>query len=595
MRVQLAGVRRTDATFRFFFEGEPVSAWPGESLAAALVAAGIYGLRQGRSGDLRGVFCGMGVCGECQVLVDGHSRRACMEPAMPGLQVSRHPARVTPTEVPAEPDDGAWTELSPDVLVIGAGPAGLSAAETAAKEGLDVLVLDERRYPGGQYFKQPGSGFAVDEHAIDGQFAAGRRLIERAEAAGVQLRPGVTAWGAFDRNRIAAAGDEGNLLVAAKRIVLSPGAYERALPVPGWTLPGVMTTGAAQTLLRAYQTAPGRRVLIAGNGPLNLQVAYELCRAGVEVAAVAELAAPPWRAPPGAALAMSLSSPRLTLTGIRHCVSLARHGVPLLYRRVLSAVEGGDSVECATVASVDAAGKIVRGLEQRFDVDAVCVNYGFLPQSELARALDCEFEYDAGSGQLRARRAVDGRSSVPEVFIVGDAGGLGGAKLAAAQGQLAGLSIVQDLRPSTRGLASAARRVRRRRRRDARFQDALWTVFQAPFLTTQLAQPGTPVCRCEDVPLRSLERLLRNKEPGLAAIKKATRAGMGRCQGRYCATLIAAMAAQDGAARLSPANLFAPRPPAKPIAAGWLATPCGSPLQARDVNSTTGRNANKSS
>lgn len=592
MRVTIPGIRRSRATFRFFFADEEITAHPGESIASALLAAGIYGLRETRAGDLRGVFCGMGVCGECQVLVDGESRRACMEAARPDLRVNRHPAHYRPLETSPLQQHQGWSQQSPDVLVVGAGPAGLSAARVTANAGLDVLVVDERRRPGGQFFKQPASGFEVAEEFLDSQFTAGRRLIHDAEASGARFSFGTTAWGVFDGYRIAATTADTNLLISAKRIVLSPGAYERALPVPGWTLPGVMTTGAAQTLLRAYQTAPGQRVLIAGNGPLNLQVADELCRSGVEVAAVAELAAAPWRGALSSALSMTLASPSLALAGVRHLSRLARRRVPVHYQHVLISVDGKEKVSHASIAAVDSVGNIISGTEQRFEVDAVCLNYGFLPQSELPRALGCKFDYDLATGMLSARRSDDGRTNVAEVFIAGDAGGLGGAKVAADQGQLAGLAVINDLLPSS-GAGTAAARTRRRLRRNADFQHALWRVFRGPTVNLQLAESETPICRCEDIQRWDFDQLLRRKHAGLAAIKKATRAGMGRCQGRYCMTLITALAVEHGHAPARAGDFFAPRPPAKPLAIGRLCEPCGNPLQAADVNSTTGRTANK--
>jgi NADPH-dependent 2,4-dienoyl-CoA reductase/sulfur reductase-like enzyme len=591
MRIRVPGISRGIAAFSFLFEQQAVKAYAGETIAAALISAGIYGFRETRSGKIRGVFCGMGVCGDCQVVVDGESRRACMEEAREGAVVTRHPALASTR--PAQPR-GHTGELAPDVLVIGAGPAGLSAALTAAAASLDVLVVDERKMAGGQYFKQPAAGFAVDEAAVDHQFAEGCELIRSCREGGVRLLFGATAWGAFGDDRIAILTPENNFIVRARRIVLSTGAYERALPVPGWTLPGVMTTGAAQTLLRAYQTAPGKRVLIAGNGPLNLQVADELCKAGVEVVAVAELASAPWQGAVVSALAMGFYSPTVALTGLNHLLRLRRRRVPVYYRHVLTSVEGDDKAARATISPTDPSGNVYPDSGLSFDIDAVCLNYGFLPQSELARALGCTFDFDRARGQLRAKRDLDGRTSVDHVFIAGDAGGLGGAKVAMDQGELAGHAIAQDLLPTRSPKSREIRRVRRRLQRHTGFQKALWSVFAAPYIANQLTLDDTLICRCEEIAQRSLTTLLRTQHPTLAATKKATRAGMGRCQGRYCTPLIAALSEASGGIQPTADDFFAPRPPARPVPVGRLSQACGLELQAIDLNSTTGRNANKS-
>lgn len=595
MRVHTPGIRRAAAAFEFRFEERSVTAYDGETIASALIAAGIYGFRETRSGQPRGVFCGMGVCGDCQVLIDGESRRACMEPARAGVLVRRHPARLSPRPPRARDTTEDWLEIAPDVLVIGAGPAGLSAAKTAAAAGLEVLVVDERSKAGGQYFKQPADGFDIDESLIDPQFAEGRTLIRDAQACGVQFYSGATVWGVFGGDRLAVLTADANLMIRPRRFVLSPGAYERVLPVPGWTLPGVMTTGAAQTLLRAYQTAPGRRVVIAGNGPLNLQVADELSKAGVDVACVAELAPPPWQGRLRSSIAVALHSLPLLLAGMRHLLNLRRRGVPVLYDHVLTSVDGHGKASRASVAKVDRNGSVLEKSRRDFDVDAVCVNYGFLPQSELARAFGCQFEYEQRTERLVARRQVDGRSSVPHVYIAGDAGGLGGARFAIDQGVLAGLAIVADLgaapRSSYPDLTRRYRRIHRRLHRHSRFQAALWQVFSSPCLSVELSRPDSLICRCEEIDRQSLERVLTSQRSSLAGVKKATRAGMGRCQGRYCSTLLAALSAHSGGPPITAEDLFAPRPPAKPVPIGRVARPCGSAPEIIEIDTTTRRDA----
>lgn len=574
MRIAQPGITRSAECFTFTFDGEPITAFPGETIAAALVAARRTTCRETRAGEPRGVFCGMGVCGECSVIVDGRARRACMEMAAPGQRVERQPAwRSLPESPPppgASPGVTQWRDV--DILVVGAGPAGLAAAAAAARSGANVLVVDERAKAGGQYFKQPGSGFAVDETRIDAQFAEGIALYRDAAAAGAEFLFGATVWGAFPGPEISVSTDAGNLILSARRIIVSPGAYERPLPFPGWTLPGVMTTGAAQTLLRAYQTAPGERVLVAGNGPLNLQVARELDAAGARVVAVVELARGPSLGGAVDAVRMSIASPGLVLAGAGHLLRLIRSRVPVLYRHVVVEASGEGRVSEVAVAPVGSDGAPVAGQVIRFDVDTVCLGYGFQAQSEIARALGAEYDMSTATGASSCERDSCGRTSSPAVFVTGDARGLGGARVAMAQGALAGAEAARDLGHAADGaLRRALRRHRRDLRRHRRFQRALWSFYAAPPVALSVANRDTIICRCESVTLGRVEEVLSAGVGSLGALKRETRAGMGRCQGRYCAALLAQAVRGSGCPVQGDDAFFAPRPPFKPLAIADIA------------------------
>jgi NADPH-dependent 2,4-dienoyl-CoA reductase/sulfur reductase-like enzyme len=349
-----------------------------------------------------------------------------------------------------------------------------------------------------------------------------------------------------------------------------------------------MTTCAAQTLLRAYHITPGRRILIAGNGPLNLQVAHELTRAGAEVVALAETAAAPFLSAPAAVLTMASSAPALLATGLRQTLELRLRGVRIMHRHALARVEGDQRVTRATVAKVDSSGRAVDGTQKSFDVDAVCVNYGFLPQNELARALGCSFDFDARTASFVAQRDDDGRSSLANVFIIGDAGGMRGARFALAQGALAGAAVAADLGRAPVDVAIWKRELRRHER----FQDALWQLFSAPTLITQLTEPTTLICRCEEVDRRTLEERLDRHASTFGTLKRATRLGMGQCQGRYCGTLCAEMLRERIGTAPAVDDFFAPRAPSKPVSIAQLAGDAGPEPAAVDILRTVGRDAN---
>ncbi|WP_426954704.1 FAD-dependent oxidoreductase [Muricoccus radiodurans] len=547
----------TGEPFTFTFEGRAIEALPGETIGTALSAAGILAFRHTASGVPRGLHCGMGACWDCLVAVGGHvNQRACMTKAKPGMQVTG-----TCADLPA-PLSMPWPSeeaRAPDVLVVGAGPAGLSAAIAAAEAGAGVLVLDERAEAGGQYLKD------TPAHAVmqpDRQFRAGYVLRARAKAAGVEILQDSVAWGAFPpgevHGEIAPAPDPDHAATVAalrgghalalrpRRLILASGAHERPVPIPGWTLPGVMTTGAMQTLVRSGRVSPAERVVIAGNGPLNLQLAAELLAGGATVAAVVETAPRPgpraWRD----ALRMGLRAPDLAWDGTRYLLALRRAGVPVIWGATLLGCEGEDSFTALRIATASG--------EQRIAAGVLALNHGFQAETGLARALGAAHRVGA-AGTLETVTEEDGRTSVPGVFAVGDGAVMGGARAALARGRLAGLTAARDLGHAVPDDAAD----RRALHRALRFQAALWRLYAAPPLPVPTGD--TIACRCEEVPASALQG-----HGGAVAARRATRAGMGRCGGRFCgATLHAILGAASGEA-----GFAAPRAPVRPVPAAAL-------------------------
>jgi NADPH-dependent 2,4-dienoyl-CoA reductase/sulfur reductase-like enzyme len=491
-----------------------------------------------------------------------------MTPVAEGMVVSRQPVLPDLASLAPEPPP-VHREIACDVLVVGAGAAGMLAAAHAAEAGLDVLLADERPKLGGQFYKQPVG--AVDEAALDPQYRAGRALVARLERSGATVLSQTTVWGAFGPHELAAYAPGESLVLRPRRLVLATGAYERGVPLPGWTLPGVMTTGAAQTLLRAYQVVPGRRVLVAGNGPLNMQVAAEIVRAGGTVAALAELAPRPVPGRVVAATRMLALAPDLIRDGFGYQATLRRAKVPTRHRTALVRAEGGASVERATIARIDEHGRAVPGTEETFAVDAICTGYGFLSSSELARAAGCRHAFDEQQGQLVVVHDGRGRTSVDDVWSIGDGAGVAGARVARALGTLAAVDVVRSLglEPGE-ALLGEERSATRAHGRASRFQDALWQLYRGPRLDDRLAADETLVCRCENVTRSAIGAAVSERIEHVGAIKRATRAGMGGCQGRYCGVVAAAMSGRERGAALGERSLFAPSAPIRPARIGDL-------------------------
>jgi D-hydroxyproline dehydrogenase subunit alpha len=549
------------------FEGRRLNAQAGESLAATLTAHGIMTLRTTRNEAERGMFCGMGVCQDCLVEIDGKpEQRACMTKVDRPLRVRRaaHWRALVSSE------SGSNVEVvveRPELLVIGAGPGGLSAAIAARRTGAQVIVVDERSQAGGQYFKQIGvetsAGLAADQ-----QHREGAALIETARGLGVEIRSNVMVWGAFDPDGYAAIAQGRSYRFLPKATIIATGAYERGWPVPGWTLPGVMTTGAAQTLWRTARRLPGRRILIAGNGPLNLQLAAELIEGGAEVVAVVEAAKRPGLAQLGALCAMASASPGLVRDGLRYHLRRRTSGAEMIHGMVVGSIDKGVNGLQVRLVAAEAS----RHEHRKFDVDVVCLGYGFEPSNELLRVLGCSHDFDPVRRHLVTRRDNRGRTDVAATYALGDCTGLGGARAALAEGTLIGLCAAEDLGHAIDGgLAARRKHATAMLARHRRFQRALWSLYAAPGYATRLATPETLICRCEEITFGEVEAALAESVSEVGAVKRRTRLGMGRCQGRYCAPVLEALMAERLGAPRGELTGFAPRVPVKPVSIEELA------------------------
>lgn len=554
------------------FEGAEFEARHGESLAAALIAGGVRHFRETRNGACRGIFCGMGVCQECLVEIDGRpNQRACMTKVVAPISVKRCIGNSPlPLAVAQAVVIRPITVQTPDVLVIGAGPGGLAAALAARQAGASVVVLDERSLAGGQYFKQV-SVEGPDIAAPDRQHRQGAKLIKEVGDAGVELIGDALVWGAFEPGEYGVAIDGHTQRFKPRCTIIATGAYERGWQVPGWTLPGVMTTGAAQTLWRTARRLPGRRVLIAGNGPLNLQLAAELRAGGATVVAVVEAAAAPGLATLPSLLRMALAAPGLVLDGLAYRRALQRGEGRMIHQALVAAIQAEG--ETLRVSLCDTAGK---PLAEVFEVDCVCLGYGFEPANELLRALGCSHDYDEQRRQLVTRRDARGQTDIDNVFALGDCTGLGGAKAALAEGRMVGLEAALACGFELSGeLHESGREAEAELKRQRAFQRALWTLYQAearpPAMIKGTAQADCLVCRCEEVSFATLQRALEDGISTVGAIKRHTRIGMGRCQGRYCAATLDEKVCEMTGSQRSQMSGFAPRLPVKPLTIAELA------------------------
>ncbi|EHN10247.1 Putative oxidoreductase in 4-hydroxyproline catabolic gene cluster [Patulibacter medicamentivorans] len=459
-----------------------------------------------------------------------------------------------------------------DVLVVGGGPAGLSAATVAARHGLDVALVEERVTLGGQVHKQPGPGIVVrDPAAMGREYREGRALIDAAEASGATIMTS-TAVVAVEGDAVVLVPDGGRArTVRARRLVLAPGAHDRPVAFPGWTLPGVLTAGGMQTIVKAQRVLPGRRVVFAGAGPLALAFPAQLLGYGAGIRTVLE-AGPPPRI--GDLLRIAGAAPgnrHLLQDAVRYRAALLRERVPLRYRRIVVRAEGDGRVEQVTHAAVDADWRPIAGSEEREPADVLCLGYGFVPSIELLRLAGCDFDFDEQLGGYVVRRDDWLRTSRPHVLAAGDGTGVEGSVVAVAEGRIAGLGAALDLgaidAATAEREAAPARRLRGRRQALTRALRRMHDVGPGVF---ELTTPETTVCRCESVTAARLAETIDGTRD-INVVKALTRAGMGPCQGRSCQRQVAAMIARRHRQPLGAVELATPRMPVRPVPIGALA------------------------
>src|SRR5262249_37982566 len=280
-----------------------------------------------------------------------------------------------------------------DLLVVGGGPAGLAAAAEASSLGLSVLLADERPALGGQIFKQPG--LVARNHAgLGSDRPRGRALIEAAERSGTRVLLRTSCVTLRGTEAVLVTEGERARAVTTRAVLVAAGAHDRPVVFPGWTLPGVLTAGAAQTIVKAHRVAPGTRGLVAGSGPLAPRFPAPLPPYGVNVVAALEAGPMPGPASLTRLVAAARGNVPLLRDAARYRLELLRARVPLRYSRIVVRAEGRERVEAAVHAEVDADWRVVAGAEETIEVDALWVGYGFFPSLELPPVARRELRYD---------------------------------------------------------------------------------------------------------------------------------------------------------------------------------------------------------
>ncbi|ACG78784.1 sarcosine oxidase, subunit alpha [Phenylobacterium zucineum HLK1] len=445
-----------------------------------------------------------------------------------------------------------------DVLVIGAGPAGMSAALDLQARGFSVTVVDDQPAPGGRIFA------AIEtREAKTAEEQGGAALVTRFRHGGGDYLPSTEVWQIEGGPRVfLSSGGEARMLEPAF-VVFATGAQERPMPFPGWQLPGVMTVGAAQILLKTARQIPDRPVWLAGSGPLLLLYIQQLVDAGGEVAGVIDTT------PPGRAVA---AAPHL-LGALRYGAADLIRGLnwllPRSRRRIIRGVVALEALGSERLTGVRY--KTRGGRTGEIPTEHLLVHDGVIPGVHATLAAGCEHQWNVSQRAFEPVTDGYGATSKPSIFVAGDAATIGGARMAPVSGRLAAIGVARAAgKLSPREAEAEAAPLRRTLANNARFRRFLDAAF--PGMTLGIPD-STMVCRCEEVTAGQVRTALRDRPHlGPDGVKATTRAGMGPCQGRQCAPTLSRLTAETHQLPFGAVGFLKIRPPLKPLTLKELAS-----------------------
>lgn len=453
-----------------------------------------------------------------------------------------------------------------DIAIIGGGPAGQAAARETLAAGLTTIMLDEQARPGGQILRQPPAAFGVSNWMAGRLYRPLRDLLARTEAdPRLDWRGGTSVVGIeriADHFRLTVSGATSGT-VPARRVLIAAGCYDMPVAMPGWTLPGVMSAGAVQTMLKSQQVVAGQPIVLLGSHPLLLVLATQLLDAGAEIAAI--LMPQTYGQMARAAL------PHLAGASLSPGPLMAAGAAMLRLRRAgVSVMMGARPIGFAGKnGRLDAVNYARGGQVRRIRAQVAAVGYGFLPQSDLPRQIGAAVRWaqPAGGWETLCDEAM--RSSVPGLYVAGETTGVTGADAAMAEGQIAGIAMAMDAALSD---AQALRRMAKARARRARMQPfiELLRAVANPSPYWPQATPETLLCRCEDISLAQVDSAMaaaarHSPAADASAIKHRCRIGMGLCQGRSCEHALVRRIAAARGCDPDEVGPFRPRFPARPI------------------------------
>ncbi|MGB3742093.1 MAG: FAD-dependent oxidoreductase [Castellaniella sp.] len=455
-------------------------------------------------------------------------------------------------------------DVQVDVVVIGAGPAGMAAATEASRQGLSVVLLDEQHAVGGQIYRQITQADANRQAILGPDYQKGSQIAQAFLSSGAQYWPNTAVWQLTRERRVHALRDGHVLsLQATAAVVVATGAMERPFPIPGWTLPGVMTAGAAQILMKSAGVVPQQAPVLAGCGPLLYLLAWQYLRAGVPIKAILDTAEAPRPGHARGHVGQMLAGWRDLAKGLGLLAAIRRHKVTH-YRGVSGlAIQGETHAEQITFTA--------DGQRHSLPASLILLHQGVVPNTQITWSLRAAHQWSEQQLCWHPQTDAWGQLDVPGIYVAGDGAAISGAQAAALQGRITGLGVA-----SAAGKLDAAQRdtlaapliaALKKARQIRPFIDALYR----PRDEHRIPADDVMVCRCEEVSAGRLREYVELGCTGPNQTKSFSRCGMGPCQGRQCGLTVTELIA--GARNMPPAEVgyYRIRPPIKPITLAQLA------------------------
>ena len=458
------------------------------------------------------------------------------------------------------------------LVIIGAGPAGLSAAVVAAEHGLDVALLDEQGTPGGQIYRAMESIPEERAEQLGTEYLHGRKLVSAFRESSVDYFPGTQVWSLNHKREIGLLRgdladnlvDKAAAMITADQVLLAGGAMERPLPFPGWTLPGVMNAGAGQILFKAHGIVPADGVVLAGSGPLLILLAWQYLHAGVKIKAILDLTPMHNHLRALPYLPRALLAGHYLLKGLAYKKDLKQEGISTLHNVSDLRAIGKQQLESISFQH--------RGKQHIIETDLLLTHFGITPHIHLSQAAGCKHDWNKSQQCWSPQLDEWGNSSIDGILIAGDGAGIGGARTAEHAGRLSALQAVFALgRIQQHERDRLARDDRKWMREEQHIRPFLEAFFHIPGKLLSVPDDNTVVCRCEEVTAGEIRQAVADGHGDSNQVKFLTRCGMGPCQGRQCAEAVAHIVATASGENMPEGGLYRGRPPVTPLTLGQLA------------------------
>ncbi len=448
-----------------------------------------------------------------------------------------------------------------DLIIIGAGPAGMAAARTAADAGLSVILLDEQQNPGGQVYRDVERSGRSRGNLLGKDYLAGLSLAKGLDHPEILHLRGAVVWQVEERTRIAYTISGKASVSTGKRLLIATGALERPMPIPGWTLPGVMTAGAAQILLKQSGVICENAV-IAGSGPLLYLVAAQMVRSGIPPLALVETQSLEDLAASMRHFGGALRGWSYLVKGLGLLAEIRRAGVKRYTGATELTIEGEKCVESISFKS--------KGQRHRWTCANALLHHGVVPNTQMTRSIGLKHSWNDAQRCFVPEKDEWGRTELDEVFVAGDGGGIGGAVAAALSGQLAALEIAHDLGTlPSKELDRQASFLRKAQIKELAARPFIDRAYP-PYKSALSPDDATIVCRCEEVTAGDIRHYAKLGCLGPNQTKAFGRSGMGPCQGRYCGLTVTELLAKANNQSHEETGYYRIRPPLKPVTLGEL-------------------------